>query len=670
MELYEYNPALLKPEELKEMLVGRDKELGDVGGILKNAASGGSFSNAIFVGPRGIGKTHLLQVINLAVKGVIEIAGITDTGKNFIPVIFPEEEYASDIAQFVKLILQYLPVENRYGVLDEISKSPLIGEREKTLAVTFLETFKSKTGKILLLLIDNLNDIIDSFPDEDKSLLRSVLIASESVLVIGAAPTVFKSIINHDEPLYNFFEIKWLRELSFPNATELLNNCARLNGRQDYIALIAKSGVKLKTIYTLVGGTPRLIMTLYHIIAEGDVISVEKMLLVLLNKLTPYFHARMKDLSEQQRRIIDAMVREKTLLTPTEMARCCQLPVGTVNVLLKRLEEAGYINKKSRLKGNRVLYDVNEKLFALWRQMRVEAGRERLGFIVRFLEIWYSEDELLLHLDKILFQIHDATFKEGIDKLWYFKEAHGKFRGNDEICVACKRGDYDAALELLVGKVAGASGDSRAEIKISCLCEEKKVDSDKVTGFLEKAAGRVPGSFFVWVRLADALLESGHWDGVIDACINAKKVCPNEKMKWLLLMLFYLEGSKGNTGNSIKMLKELLSSFITEPADMQEKSLDGLFYCLKGLIVVKNFELLKITIDEIEKTGIKKLIDLLHPYITLLQYLENKDIEILARLRYEERIIIDEMLKLIEKGPTEPNAFKTLNKKELALVKQ
>lgn len=47
--------------------------------------------------------------------------------------------------------------------------------------------------------------------------------------------------------------------------------------------------------------------------------------------------------------------------------------------------------KPLKEKGKReVLYDFKERLFRLWRQMRVEAGRERLSFIVTIIDLVYG----------------------------------------------------------------------------------------------------------------------------------------------------------------------------------------------------------------------------------------------------------------------------------------
>ncbi|MBF0565676.1 MAG: tetratricopeptide repeat protein [Nitrospirae bacterium] len=531
MELYEYNPALLAPQVLKEILTGRDSELQDIESALENASKGGSFAHTLFIGPRGIGKTHILQIVNLAIKGEIDVKGISEFKDYYIPVIFAEEEYASDITQFTKLILRYLPEQYRFGILDKIASVRIITDKEKEIAVAFLETFKKKTSKILLLLIDNLNDILESFTDEDKSILRNILMTSNSVLLIGAAPSFFDSIINHEEPLYNFFMARKISDLDFGDTKALLNKCAHLSDtdRNNLTEAITRSEAKLKAIFMLAGGNPRLVMSLYHIIADGDVASVELMFLKILNQLTPYFRERMKDLSEQQRKIVDVMTRESTLLTPTEMAHICQLPVNTVNTQIKRLEEIGFVRKASKIKGGKVLYDINERLFSLWRQMRIEAGRTRLEFIIRFLEIWYSPEELMDRLDKTLDDIVEAIrckdneLASKIDTLWYFKKASSYKVANPK----------DVDIELLD--------------KIISKCKTKGETPDNLLQAIDEITNHIPDKYYASMIKGYSLRKNGYYDLAVIAFEKATEINHDNYEAWLFLANSYRHLNKSNS---------------------------------------------------------------------------------------------------------------------------
>ncbi|KWT91044.1 ATP-binding protein [Candidatus Magnetominusculus xianensis] len=420
--LYEFTPGLMTSEVLISISMGRDREIARIESILENASSGGGLSNPIFIGPKGIGKTHILNIIYRSIAGDRKMnEKIAPLAERFIPVLFSEEEYVSDITKFVLTILRYLPNSpggKSISIPKELTYPTRITEKEKAAAVSFLKTFKEKTGKILLLFIDNINDIIGNFTREDQSALRDILMTTDAVLIIGAAPTLFDAIINYDEPFYNFFETIRLSDFSYKETTELLNRFASIEGNDELKETIKKSKSKIKAIHELTGGNPRLILTLIKIIDEGDVASAEDMLITLLDKLSSYFRERMRDLAKQQMEIIDIMARAETLLTPTEIAAAIQLPVNTVNSQLTRLEKNGYVKNTTPKRKRTVFYDINERLFSLWRQMRVDAGRKRLSLIVRFYEIWFSKEELQSRLDdtfidisnEYLLYLFDITF--------------------------------------------------------------------------------------------------------------------------------------------------------------------------------------------------------------------------------------------------------------------
>lgn len=417
MMVYKYTPALIDPQTLARTLVGRDHELKIIKGILAQAAKGGSISHPLFVGPKGIGKSHILRIIYNSVKGNIDTAGLNKYKNKFVPVIFSEEEYPTNITKLVLLILRQLESSAAPGIPaipDSLKTLSAIGPREKEAAVAYVETFKAKTGKQLLLLIDNLNDIIERLSKEDQGLLRSLLMTSNSVLLIGAAPTLFDAVIDHNRPFYNFFQVIWLKDLSFDDAKILLARYAELDGKPELTKKFDEAEPKLRAIHRLAGGNPRLILSLYHIIAETDIASVQATFMTLLDELSPYFGERMRVISDQQQEIIDTMAKAPRLLTPTEIAADCHLPVNIVNAQIKRLEKLGYVRKAPQKKGKRVLYDINERLFSLWRQMRVGVGRRRLSSIMQFLEAWFSPVES----SKLL----NGTFKPHLSELVRIKE--------------------------------------------------------------------------------------------------------------------------------------------------------------------------------------------------------------------------------------------------------
>jgi len=69
---------------------------------------------------------------------------------------------------------------------------------------------------------------------------------------------------------------------------------------------------------------------------------------------------------------------------------------------------------------------VTERLFRMWREMRTETGRARLGFLIRFLNLWYTPTQLVDETGKLLNQLGETQEHEKprlLLHLQYLKEA-------------------------------------------------------------------------------------------------------------------------------------------------------------------------------------------------------------------------------------------------------
>ena len=540
MSLYKYTPALTDPDVLKKTIVGRDEQLKTIERILKSASSGRSFSHALLIGPRGIGKTHILRVIYHAVRGDIEMGTLGSYKDRFVPVITPEEEYVDTIEKFLSLIVDYIVS----GAAAPLAAAP--ADRSRDALLSYVRGFKGKTGRVLLLLIDNFNDLLDAFTEEDQSALRELLMTSRSVLLIGAAPTLFEAIVNHDKPLYNFFETIWLTDLSFDDMKQMLRSFADIEERKDLIEQFESSDAKLRAIHALSGGNPRLILSLYQIMAEGDVTSVEATFLKLVDGLSPLFREKMKDISRQQREIIDIMARSDGLLTPTEIASATKLPVNVVNAQIKRLETFGYLQKVPTSHAKRALYQIRERLFALWRQMRVEAGRKRLGFIVKFYEAWYTREELQYLTENLLSHLRKGAplnpreSQSLVDRLWYVTEACGlsKLTARARSEAAYRVGDYRSAEESLKSYLSGHPDDYSVWHNLGSTYYAQGNLVGAATAY-RKALEIKPDDAEAWLFLGGTYANQSQHFEAIEAFRKALEIKPDDALAWYVLGATY-----------------------------------------------------------------------------------------------------------------------------------
>lgn len=379
---------------------------------------------------------------------------------------------------------------------------------------------------------------------------------------------------------------------------------------------------KLRAIYELSGGNPRLIISLYHIMTEVEITSAEETFQRMLDEMTPYFSARMKDLSPQQREIMDVIAQAEHLLTPTEIASRCGLPVNQVNAQIKRLEEMGYLEKVTGRKRKGVLYDVKERLFSLWRQMRVKAGRRRLSFIIRFLEIWFSRKELHKYIDTSLARMKECLktspekLEKELDRLWYLKEATPKFKGMEEELIMIVKGKPELALNILEDKI------------------KKEPDNSKT-----------------WVLISIVYEKMGMHKKAQEVLIKAAGLSPKDPIAWYKFMIVYLKqfansSMKGRNNKAIYHLKDALRCI--ENAGGEDKVFDLFVSAFKEFVKKGKVDILKNALEEIYKSPYKNLKNGLSPFNVLVKYLDTKNETLLQRLKQEERLIVNEMLKAVE----------------------
>jgi tetratricopeptide (TPR) repeat protein len=137
--------------------------------------------------------------------------------------------------------------------------------------------------------------------------------------------------------------------------------------------------------------------------SKGKLVDVEKAFFKLLDENTPYYQDVFRLLSAEKRKVFDTLIAIGRPATPKEIAKKARLDAKTVNTQLKRLEKDGYV--LSRRMGKRTRYEVRERLFRLWRELRRQPfAMQKLSILVEFLELWYSAEE---RKDKFLEDLKD-----------------------------------------------------------------------------------------------------------------------------------------------------------------------------------------------------------------------------------------------------------------------
>ncbi|NIA10735.1 MAG: tetratricopeptide repeat protein [Nitrospiraceae bacterium] len=597
--LFKFTPALEDPHSLKAVSVGRNHELKRLLQAIGEGARRKGNQHFLLVGPRGIGKTHLLLLIYHSVKGTISWNDLSrNLSSSWIPVLFAEEEYR--ITSLGDLLLEVLirlkeeaPDEQLLQLIARLEQVPLPGEEEKELALEYLAQKRSRDGKGLLLLLDNLQDMLPHFTEEDQGRLRDILMTKDLFMLIGTAPTLFDTVIKHEAPFYNFFEVIWLQEIGEEQVKVLIERRLNLDGRNDLLKNLGKYEDRLKALVHLTGGNPRLILSLYQIFTQSKIIEVERDFIKLLDEMTPYFQDRMKELSPQQRKVIDAVALMDGPSTPTEIARFARLRVNVTNSQLKRLKEAGFVKAIKERKRRETLYEISERLFRLWRQMRVEAGRRRLRFIVRFIEIWFTPQELTVQIEEISKELMTALATSAFErvknitaKLYYIQEAAPpaiRIKAHlTRIYGLAKVGDLQVAAQEAKNLLVEARAKDDNELLAAALWENAFIsreqrDPELTLEYLRDYLELKPGNAYAWNNTGATYTNKGEHDEAIRCFQKAVEIKPDQHAFWYNMGLAYAE--KGEHDEAISCYRKAVKF----KPDMHEAWYNmGLAYAEKG----------------------------------------------------------------------------------------
>ena len=405
--MYAYNPRKKSAEELEKSLVGRDRWeiLNRILAELNLKEGENPKQHWIVVGPRGMGKSHLLTLLYHRVKTDSSLNGL------WLPVLFPEElRMASDLAGFlertVREVLYELeaakdPYAGELKVRLEAIKNRSRGERADYI-FTVLTEIHRKTGRFILLVVENLQKLLGKKLDlTGQKKLRAYLQTEESLLLVGSATSVFDKLHDHSNPFYHFFHIRRLQDLNFEDTKSLILKILSTNGNGDFARKITAGEARLKAIYSFTGGNPRMAVFLSDILrAEIH----EEMLSIMdgiLDELTPYFEAIMNDTPECLHDIMNCLAAYEPAQSPKDIAEHLEVPQTTVRSYIKQLKEMQYVRVAfSRGKSN--YYCLNEYLYRIWYQMRDSGHREETRWLLELLVMLYEPSSISKEKEIIL----------------------------------------------------------------------------------------------------------------------------------------------------------------------------------------------------------------------------------------------------------------------------
>jgi tetratricopeptide (TPR) repeat protein len=383
--LSNFTPSLMSPETLERIFVQREDIAQDLVDRIILSATTPAKHHSLLIGARGMGKTHLVSLVYYRLQQHRELAD------KLMVAWMREDEWGID--SWLDLVVRIFRALgetkiNTKGLLAQLQQVSIADA--ETLATQLLtELIGDKT---LLLIVENLDDLFAGLEAKGQQKFRSFLEAQKCCTILATTPALFTGVQDSSEPFFEFFNQIPLLPLSWEEATVMLQKIAELDGQTDLANFLQTPAGKarIRAVHHLAGGNPRVYTLFAQFITRESLDELVQTFMKMLDDLTPYYQSRMKELSNQQRKIIEFLVDKREAVMVKEIATQCFVEQRVVSGQLRELRNKGYV--VARANGRESFYELTEVLMRLCMEVKKYRG-QWVELFVDFLRIWYRPGE-------------------------------------------------------------------------------------------------------------------------------------------------------------------------------------------------------------------------------------------------------------------------------------
>lgn len=384
-----FTPSQHDKEVLEQLFVVRESMVEKiVAGIVESVTSNNKHYYML-VGPRGIGKTHLVSLINYRVQDSPQV-------KDKLCIAWlTEDAYDASYNALLKQIIDCLKTPENVQQL-EVDIDRLLDinnqdEQQQFAEKLILDTIGERT---LLIIAENMDVLLSNIGEQGQHNLRAFIQNHSRFCLLTTATSLSAAASERKSALYGFFDIRYLEAFSTQDAIKMLTKLA-LAANDQALADNLNSPLgqaRIQAVHFLAGGNPRIYTVFFDFLSCSTLDDLTTPFMAMIDDMTPYYQAHMSGLAPLQRNIIYALVKLEHAVTVKEIARQVMRNQTSISKQLGLLEKLGYV-QKTMTQGRSSYYEIREPLMRLCLQVKDQRGGS-IRLFVEFLRIWYSTSEL------------------------------------------------------------------------------------------------------------------------------------------------------------------------------------------------------------------------------------------------------------------------------------
>ena len=387
--LSRFTPSLMSHATLEAIFVQREKLAKALVERVRDSALTPAKHHTLLIGPRGIGKTHLVALVYHRVKALEEVQD-----RLRIAWLREEEWGITSFMDLLLRILRALAEEHADAALGEKIEAIYARSSREEAERAAAELLTAYVGdRTLLILVENLDDVFGGLGEEGQQQLRAYLQNHPFSTLLATAQSLFGGVSVKTSPFYGFFNVHHLNAFSLDEAVQLLATIARLEGDGELADFIQtpKGRARIRAVHHLAGGNPRIYVILSQFLTRTTLDELVEPFMSMLDDMTPYYQARMQWLSPQQRKIVEFLIERRHAVPVKDIAGRAFATHQTISSQLRTLREMGYV--RSIPVGRESRYELREPLMRMCVEVKKHRGKP-IRLFVDFLRLWYTQAEL------------------------------------------------------------------------------------------------------------------------------------------------------------------------------------------------------------------------------------------------------------------------------------